>query len=371
MDINGYKMDISNKLKFSADFFQQILQQLSIVDSFKGSWNTIELQQSKHLKELKKNATIESIGSSTRIEGSTLTDTEVEKLLQKVKITKLKTREQEEVIGYYDALQVILDNYTTIQPTENYIHQLYSILLKHSSKDQRHKGKYKILSNKVVATYPNGTQRTIFETTEPHLTAFEMANLLQWVKQRFEKNDMHTLLVIAVFVYEFLSIHPYQDGKGRLSRLLTTLLMLKNDYKFIQYVSFENLIELKKDAYYRALMNGQKNRGKTIEKLDQWILFFMECMVALTQRLQTKYNTYSQLLNTVNERQQKIINLFKKKKTAQVNDIVEVLQQYSRNTIKKDIALLVNEGILTRIGTIGRAVTYTINYNTTPKTALK
>jgi len=167
-------MDISTKMAFSPAVYQQIMQLLSVVDSFKGNWKAIELQHSKHLNELRKIATIESIGSSTRIEGATLTNTEVEKLLKSVKITKLKTRDEEEVMGYYDVLQIILDNYENIKLTESYLHQLHGILLKHSSKDQRHKGKYKNLSNKVIANYPDGTQRTIFKTTEPHLTAAAM-----------------------------------------------------------------------------------------------------------------------------------------------------------------------------------------------------
>ena len=350
-------MDISKKMAFSPAVYQQMMQQLSIIDSFKGSWKTIELQHSKHLKELRKIATIESIGSSTRIEGATLTNTEVEKLLKSVKITKLKTRDEEEVVGYYDVLQIILDNYQTIKLTESYLHQLHGILLKHSSKDQRHKGKYKNLSNKVVANYPDGTQRTIFKTTEPHLTAAEMQALIVWTQERFKKNDTHPLITIAVFVYEFLSIHPYQDGNGRLSRLLTTLLMMQQEYKFIQYVSFENIIETRKDDYYRALMDGQKNRGKATEQIDKWILFFMECMVILTQRLEAKYATYSKLEKGLNERQQKIIQLLKKNKKAQIKDIDKAFPDYSRNTLKKDIALLVNEGLVIKTGD-GRSVTY-------------
>lgn len=350
-------MDISKKMAFGPVVYQQIMQQLSIIDSFKGNWKAIELQHSKHLKELKKIATIESIGSSTRIEGATLTNTEVEKLLKSVKITKLKTRDEEEVVGYYELLQIILDNYESIRLTENYLHQLHGILLKHSGKDQRHKGKYKNLSNKVVANYPDGTQRTIFKTTEPHLTAAEMQSLIGWTNERFKKNDTHPLITIAVFIYEFLSIHPYQDGNGRLSRLLTTLMMVQQDYKFIQYVSFENVIETRKDDYYRALMDGQKNRGKAEERIDKWILFFMECMVILTQRLEAKYATYSQLEKGLNERQQKIIQLLKKNKKAQIKDIDKAFPDYSRNTLKKDIALLVNEGLVLKTGG-GRGVTY-------------
>ena len=285
MDKIGYKMDISNKmqakLEFSSIVYQQIMQQLSIIDSFKGNWKIIELQKSQYLKALRKIATIESIGSSTRIEGATLTNTEVEKLLKSVKITKLKNRDEEEVVGYYEVLQIILENYETIKLTESYLHQLHSILLKHSSKDQRHKGKYKNLSNKVVANYPDGTQRTIFKTTAPHLTEAEMQRVIEWTTERFTKSDTHPVITIAIFVYEFLSVHPYQDGNGRLSRLLTTLLMMQQGYGFIQYVSFENIIETRKDDYYRALMDGQKNRGKTDELIDKWLSFFLECMVIL------------------------------------------------------------------------------------------
>ena len=194
-----------------------------------------------------------------------MTDAEVEKLLKSVKISKLETRDEQEVIGYYEALEIILDNYQDITLSERDIHQLQGILLKHSNKDQSHKGSYKNLSNQMVANYPDGTQRTIFRTTEPHLTASEMGKLIRWANERLEKSDMHPLMIVAAFVYEFLSIHPYQDGNGRLSRLLTSLLLLKMDYAFIQYVSFEHVIEARKEGYYRALMEGRRtgiNRKK-------------------------------------------------------------------------------------------------------------
>ena len=354
-------MDISKKmlqkLEFSGNVYQQIMQQLSVIDSFKGNWKAIEREKAKHLKELRKIATIESIGSSTRIEGATLTDIEVEKLLKSVKITKLKTRDEQEVIGYYDTLQVILDNYSDITLSERYIHQLHGILLKHSNKDLHHKGKYKTLSNQVVANYPDGTKRTIFKTTEPHLTANEIQDAIKWANERFVKKDTHPLITVATFIYEFLSIHPYQDGNGRLSRLLTTLLMMQQDYKFIQYVSFENIIETKKEEYYRALMDGQKNRYKKEELIDKWILFFLDCMVTLIQRLEAKYETYNKLNKELNERQQNILKLIKKKKSISIKEIENALPDYSRNTLKKDVSYLTNEGLLLKTGE-GRGVRY-------------
>lgn len=364
LDKIGYKMDtpknINQKLDFESSVHQRISQLLSVIDTFKGTWKALEQTKSGYLKELRKIATIESIGSSTRIEGATLTDQEVEKLLKSVKISKLEKRDEQEVVGYYEALEIILESFTEIPLTENYIHQLHGVLLKHSHKDKTHKGKYKNLSNQVVANYPNGTQRTIFKTTEPHLTASEMEALILWTNNRFKEQDLHPLLIVSTFVYEFLTIHPYQDGNGRLSRLLTTLLLMKLDYRFIQYVSFEHVIESKKEAYYRALMDGQKNRYSKKERIDKWILYFLESLIELTKRLEKKYDTYSKLKVFLNERQQQIVAYVKEKATAQIKEIESALDSYSRNTIKKDLTYLVNEGILIKTGG-GRGVRYHIS----------
>lgn len=354
-------MDISDNMNLKLDFnsmvYQQISQQLSIIDSFKGTWKAIEGHQNKYLKELRKTATIESIGSSTRIEGATLTDEEVKTLLKSVKISRMQSRDEQEVVGYYEALKTILENYADIDLEERYIHQLHSILLKYSDKDQRQKGKYKSLSNQVVAKYPNGTRRTIFRTTEPHVTPAEMKNLITWTNARLSKRDMHPLMITASFVYEFLSIHPYQDGNGRLSRLLTSLLLMKQDYKFIQYVSFENVIETRKEGYYKALMEGQKNKYKKNERIDNWVMFFLDCMSELTRRLDVKYETYSKLKTALNERQQRVLEYIKEHKTAQIGELETQLKAYSRNTLKKDLAFLVKEGLILKTGE-GRGVRY-------------
>jgi len=361
MDKIGYKMDISknmdNKLDFNRSEYQQIIQKFSVIDTFKGNWKAIEQTKSQYLKELRKIATIESIGSSTRIEGATLTDAEVEKLLKSVKISKLETRDQQEVIGYYEALEIILDNHQEITVSERYIHQLHGILLKHSNKDQSHKGQYKTLSNQVVANYPGGVQKVIFRTTEPHLTGSEMVQLISWTNERLEKKDMHPLLIVAAFVYEFLSIHPYQDGNGRLSRLLTTLLLMKLDYPFIQYVSFEHVIETRKDEYYKALMEGQRKRNTPEERIGLWVGFFLESLIILTQRLEAKYEVYNKLKIILNERQQEVIEYVEKQQATQIGEIEKALKGYSRNTLKKDLAYLVNEGLILKTGS-GRGVRY-------------
>ena len=341
---------MNKKLEFSGSVFQKIMKQLSIIDRFKGNWDVVELKDSKYLKELKKIATIRSIGSSTRIEGAKITDKEVEQLLKSIKLTKLSSRDEQEVIGYYEALEIILDNHEDITLSQRYIHQLHGISLKYSKKDQSHKGKFKQLSNQVVANYPDGTQRVIFRTTEPVLTPKEMEDLLDWTNKRISKSDMHPLMIIAAFVYEFLSIHPYQDGNGRLSRLLTTLLMTQGGYGFIQYVSFENLIEERKKEYYKVLMDGQKNRYQETEIIDKWVLFFLDCLVTLAGRLEGKYDVYSKLTKDLNQRQKEVYAFIKLQRRVQMSEIESAFTKYSRNTLKKDLAYLVNEGMLLKTG---------------------
>ena len=220
---------MENKLNFDFKTNQLIIKKIAFIDSFKGKWKGLEVSESVYLKELKQIATIESIGSSTRIEGSTLTNEEVKNLLHSVQISSLKSRDEQEVFGYYEVLNLILEDVEQIIFQENDVHYLHKLLLKTSTKDERHRGSYKTISNKVIAKSPQGSQRVIFETTSPFLVEEEMKNLFEWTNSNFEKEELHPLLVIAVFVYEFLSIHPYQDGNGRLSRLLTTLLLLKKE----------------------------------------------------------------------------------------------------------------------------------------------
>ena len=348
-----------NKLNFDFQTNQKIINLISQIDLYKGKWNIIEKQENIYLKELKKIATIESIGSSTRIEGGTLTDKEIEELLNDVKITKLKTRDEQEVIGYYDTLKIIYENYDDISLSENYIKQLHQNLLRHSDKDTRHRGEYKSLSNKVVANYPGGIQKVIFNTTEVHLVQSEMSDLITWTNEQFKKGEIHPLIIIANFVYEFLSIHPFQDGNGRLSRLLTTLVLLQHNYMFIQYVSFENLIEKTKKEYYQALMEGQKNRNKENENISRWILYFLDKLNVLTQRLDTKYDLFKSKGGYLNERQKDIKEYIIKNQPLKISDIAKRFENLNINTIKKDLQYMKKEQIIISVGK-GKGTVYLI-----------
>ncbi|MCZ2392781.1 MAG: Fic family protein [Chitinophagales bacterium] len=350
------------KLNFDFPTNQKILQLISHIDGFKGKWDIAEKQENRYLKELRKIATIESIGSSTRIEGSTLTDKEVQELLNDIKITKLKSRDEQEVIGYYEVLELIYDNYSDIELSESYVKQLHKILLKYSNKDDRHRGTYKSLSNKVVATYPTGELRTIFATTEPALVTSEMLELIEWTNKQIEQKNIHPLIVIGSFIYDFLSIHPFQDGNGRLSRLLTTLCLLQNDYAFIQYISFENHIEQNKKTYYEVLINGQKNRGTELERIDLWLTFFLESLKILTEKLEQKYNSFKSKGSYLNDRQKLLKDFIAKNQPLKVSNLAKQFPDIGLSTLKKDLQYLRSEQVLTMIGK-GKGSLYVLNEN--------
>ncbi len=269
---------------FNLNLDWKLIETISTIDRFDASWSSIEKREGNSLKQLKTVATIKSVGASTRIEGSNMSNEEVEVLLSNIDISKMKDRDQQEVLGYFNALDLISESYKDIEITEGNIKNLHNVLLKYSKKDDWHRGDYKQQSNVVEATHTDGTKQVIFRTTEPGLETKEaMKSLIKWYRT---DNQTHPLVKCALLTYDFLSIHPFQDGNGRLSRLLSTLLLLKNGYKWIEYVSFENEIEHRKNEYYRVLKTCQQNRPN--ENVDAWVNFFFDSLLSIQEQLINK-----------------------------------------------------------------------------------
>ena len=348
---------MDNKFRFDFITTQNIISKIGSIDSFKGRWTSIQREENLYLKELRALATIQSIGSSTRIEGATLSNEEIATLIENLKINKLETRDEQEAIGYYEVLEVVLEEYENIELTERNINSLHSLLLRFSNKDVSHRGKYKQLSNKVVATYPGGEQRVIFNTTEPFLVQKEMERLLLWYQKSVSEGVIHPLLCVAGFVYEFLSIHPFQDGNGRLSRLLTTLLLLQNKYDFVQYVSFENEIERDKKKYYRALMEAQQHRGTSEEIISDWVLYFLSSIQVLIKKLEDKYQRYQVIGPYLNDRQKRIVEFIQQNEPVKLKDITAQINEVTVHTVKKDLKYLYDERAIDKAGK-GKATIY-------------
>ena len=215
---------------------QDLLQLISALDEFKGRWLALKTLSPERLQQLRKVATIESVGSSTRIEGAKLSDAQVETLLSNLTSTSFKTRDEQEVAGYAEAMDLVFQSYEDLQITENHIRQLHQQLLRHSNKDERHRGDYKTLSNQVIARDAKGNEiGIVFETSSPFDTPREMEALVKWTAKAIDEASMHPLLIISVFNVVFLAIHPFQDGNGQLSRILITLMLLRAGYDYVPY----------------------------------------------------------------------------------------------------------------------------------------
>lgn len=327
---------------------------LSTIDRFQESWSSIEKKEQHSLKQLKQLATISSVGASTRIEGAKMSDKDVELLLQNLSISKLIDRDAQEVAGYYDVLEIVISSYPEIFISESTIKDLHNRLLKYSGNDEWHRGKYKQQSNRVEARLPDGTVRVVFETTPPgYQTADAMNALFKWY---YEDTQPHPLVKIALFTYEFLSIHPFQDGNGRLSRLITTLLLLKHGYSWIQYISFEQQIERTKIDYYQALRTSQANRPN--EDVTSWIYFFFNSLISIQRQLSDKLKTNEGQIQ-LSPKERSVLVFIQENPGVKSGEIAEKLL-IPNPTIKKILNKMIKNNLIEKFG-VGPGTNYSIH----------
>lgn len=337
---------------FSVELNWKLVGMLSKIDRFDAYWTSMERLFGKQLRQLKSIATVRSVGASTRIEGSELSDEEVENLLKHIDVTSLDERDQQEVAGYFDVLDLITEAHPSIEISEGSIKNLHNILMKHNSKDTWHKGDYKKHSNAVEAIYPGGQKQIIFRTTEPGFpTQDAMRSLVEWY---VSDKETPGLLKAAVFSYDFVSIHPFQDGNGRLSRLLSNLLLLKNGYSWIQYVSLEHEIEHRKSEYYSVLRSCQAQRPN--ESIDEWLFFFLECLLSMQEYLTEKLQGTT-MGEELSQKEKSVLIFIQSHAHCSSGEISKRLA-IPNPTVKKILTDLVEKGIIDRHG-LGRGTSYT------------
>lgn len=335
----------------------EILALIAKIDEFKGAWRALGTLAPERLSALRRVATIESIGSSTRIEGSKLTDREVEQLLANLEIKRFDTRDEQEVAGYAEVMDVVFSAWQDIPFTENYIKQLHQILLQHSDKDTWHRGQYKINTNSVAAFNEHGEQiGIVFQTASPFDTPQLMTELVSWVNAQRESKLLHPLLIAAIFVVVFLEIHPFQDGNGRISRALTTLMLLQAGYAYVPYSSLESVIELNKEAYYLALRQTQGTIRTDAPNWQPWLVFFLRSLAEQVRRLEKKVEREKLVLASLPELSLQIVEMVRDRGRTTMGEIVQATGA-NRNTIKHHLRNLVERGHLSQQGS-GRGVWY-------------
>jgi Fic family protein len=338
---------------------QELLLLIAEIDEFKGKWRALNTLAPDRLAALRKIATIESVGSSTRIEGARLTDRQVQALLANVGKQSFTSRDEQEVAGYAEVMDAIFASWESIPVSESYIKQFHKMLLKYSPKDERHRGEYKKFENSVQAFDVDGNSLgVVFETTSPFDTLRQMSEIVNWTADRLISSTIHPLLAIGIFVVTFLAIHPFQDGNGRLSRILTTLLLLKAGYSYVPYSSIESIIEESKEGYYLALRQTQGTIGSSDRSTnwEPWLVFFLRVLQRQKNRLQTKLDTEQIMASTLPLLSIRILELAKQHGRVTTQSIEQATGE-SRSTIKARLKQLTIDRLLIRYGN-GRSTWY-------------
>jgi len=328
----------------------EILRLIATIDEFKGAWRALGTLAPDRLSALRRVATIESVGSSTRIEGGNLSDREVAGLLSNLQIKTFATRDEQEVAGYAELMEMVFSSWQAITLSENHIKQLNRDLLVYSEKDAWHRGNYRTSSNSVVAFDESGVQiGVVFATATPFDTPRLMTELVTWMQEERGAERLHPLLLIGLWVVVFLEIHPFQDGNGRLSRVLTTLLLLQAGYAYVPYSSLEGVIEQNKEAYYLALRQTQGTIRSDGPNWQPWLVFFLRSLAEQVRRLNTKVEREKLVLAPLPELSLQIVELARERGRVTMGDVIR-LTGASRNTLKQHFRALVAQGHITRHG---------------------
>lgn len=258
----------------------EIWLKINKIETLNGQWISGAKLGPQVLGRLKRSVLITSTGASTRIEGAKLSDEDIEKTMRGLSTQKFSDRDVQEVKGYYELLNNVFDSWKHIKFNENTIKHFHKELLKYTDKDKIHRGEYKKQENKVHMVDEAGNSiGVLFDTTPPYLTPKEMQELVEWTARALENKTIHPLLTISNFLVEFLNIHPFIDGNGRISRVLTNFLLLKAGYEYVPYVSHEKLVENNKSEYYIALRRSQKMIKKKNEDVTPWLHFFLDILL--------------------------------------------------------------------------------------------
>ncbi|MGH9766345.1 MAG: Fic family protein [Blastocatellia bacterium] len=346
-------------LQVSLSVSHEMLRLIAEIDEFKGRWEALQTLSPERLRALRHVATIESIGSSTRIEGVKLTDQQIETLLANLQRHAFKSRDEQEVAGYAEAMDLLFQSWEELTLTENHLKQLHAVLLKFSVKDEYHRGQHKRAPNHVVAYDQEGKEiGVIFETTPPFQTPLEMQQLVEWTNQAFAEKLLHPLLILAVFVVRFLAIHPFQDGNGRLSRILTTLWLLRAGYAYVPYASLESVIEENKDFYYAALRKTQGTLKQAKPNWEAWIIFFLRCLKKQKDNLAAKLQRERILAQALPPLSLTILKLLREHERLTISEL-EQLTGANRNTLKVRLRELMQAEQISKHGQ-GRATWYTL-----------
>lgn len=318
------------------------------LDHFRGHWRKLQEIRAERLAQLRQVTTIESTGSSTRIEGAELSNADVARVLGGIRVDAFRARDEAEVRGYGELLNLIFESAPDIPLTENHLKQLHDVLLKYSERDEWHRGGYKKFDNDVALKDGDRIVEVLFRTATPFDTPRQMEELVRTTNEALADPALHPLVVIGRFIVAFLAIHPFQDGNGRLARALTALLLLRAGYDYVPYASMERIIEENKQDYYAALRQSQMAMRNDPADFGAWLLFFLRALQAQQRSLQAKLKVERALLE-VSEVQQRIADFVTEHGRTNSRAIAEGLSLQPR-AVRYHLGILAERGVIAARG---------------------
>lgn len=300
-------------------------------------------QRPEELEKLVEIAKVQSTEASNAIEGIVTTSTRIRQLVEEK--TAPRNRDEQEIAGYRDALNIIHENFDAIPITRNYILQLHKVLYSHMNNPMA--GQTKSVQNYISATYPNGHTETLFTPLAPFETQEALERICDEYNRTIGNMEVEPLIVIPIFIHDFLCIHPFNDGNGRMSRLLTTLLLYRNGFYVGKYISLEAKIAPNKDLYYAALRQAQEGWHEGTEDAVPFIKYLLGIILSAYRDFEDRFSLVEQkkpALETVRQATLSKIGRFSKQ------DIRELCPALSVSSIEGALRKLVASGELKREG---------------------
>ena len=307
-------------------------------------------QRPEELEKLVEIAKVQSTEASNAIEGIVTTSTRIRQLVEEK--TAPRNRDEQEIAGYRDALNIIHENFDAIPITRNYILQLHKVLYSHMNNPMA--GQTKSVQNYISATYPNGHTETLFTPLAPFETPEALERICDEYNRVIGNMEAEPLIVIPIFIHDFLCIHPFNDGNGRMSRLLTTLLLYRNGFYVGKYISLEAKIAKNKDLYYAALRQAQEGWHEETEDAVPFIKYLLGIILSAYRDFEERFSLVEQkkpALETVRQATLSKIGRFSKQ------DIRELCPALSVSSIEGALRKLVASGELKREGN-GKSTCY-------------
>ena len=307
-------------------------------------------QRPEELEKLVEIAKVQSTEASNAIEGIVTTSTRIRQLVEEK--TAPRNRDEQEIAGYRDALNIIHENFDAIPITRNYILQLHKVLYSHMNNPMA--GQTKSVQNYISATYPDGHIETLFTPLAPFETPEALERICDEYNRVIGNMEAEPLIVIPIFIHDFLCIHPFNDGNGRMSRLLTTLLLYRNGFYVGKYISLEAKIAKNKDLYYAALRQAQEGWHEGTEDAVPFIKYLLGIILSAYRDFEERFSLVEQkkpALETVRQATLSKIGRFSKQ------DIRELCPALSVSSIEGALRKLVASGELKREGN-GKSTCY-------------